>query len=205
MLSDTQRKAFVAVARTGRMAVCAQPSLDKEDWTARRWRVQSPLEHLQDRVRSNTGRCEHRRAGRVVSTGAARTVDPDAPVDPELTAQLRASGTWVGLLGLEFISASPALVRARLAWNAEMCTLRDALAGGALVSLADVTAAWCAHLNLPPGAAGTTTIELKVNYFRPVVSGRVHSAARPIHAGRRTMVVETELYGDARKLVAKVT
>ena len=61
----------------------------------------------------------------------------------------------------------------------------------------------CAFLNLPEGAA-TSTIESKTNFFRGVRSGQVTATSRPLHIGRTTIVVQTELRDDADKLVAMV-
>ena len=77
--------------------------------------------------------------------------------------------------------------------------------GGALIGLADNVGGFCAFLNLPDDAAGTATIESKTNFFGPVRSGYVHAISRPLHTGRRTIVVDTELYDDSGKLVARVT
>jgi acyl-coenzyme A thioesterase PaaI-like protein len=38
-----------------------------------------------------------------------------------------------------------------------------------------------------------------------VRNGVVHAASRPLHTGRRTIVVDTELYDDSEKLVARMT
>jgi acyl-coenzyme A thioesterase PaaI-like protein len=38
-----------------------------------------------------------------------------------------------------------------------------------------------------------------------VRNGVVHAISRPLHTGRRTIVVDTELYDDSEKLVARVT
>ncbi|MDE3024277.1 MAG: PaaI family thioesterase [Acidobacteriota bacterium] len=103
------------------------------------------------------------------------------------------------------VSASADEVRARLAWSEERCTAGDILHGGALMGLADNVGGFCAFLNLPDGAAGTATIESKTNFFGPVRSGYVHAVSRPLHTGRRTIVVDTELFDDAGKLVARVT
>lgn len=64
------------------------------------------------------------------------------------------------------------------------------------MTLADNVGAICAFLNLPPGA-GTSTIESKTNFLRAVTSGWVAAIARPLHAGRTTIVVQTEV-SDAR-------
>ncbi len=90
-------------------------------------------------------------------------------------------------------------------WDAETCTVGGAMHGGALMALADAAGAMAAFLNLPEGAAGTTTIESKTNFLRAARGGTVHAVARPLHAGRSTVVVETELRLEDGKLVTKTT
>jgi 1,4-dihydroxy-2-naphthoyl-CoA hydrolase len=123
----------------------------------------------------------------------------------DLTAQVAAAAPFTAFLGIEMESAEPAEVRARLAWSEEICTTGGVMHGGALMALADNVGGFCAFLNLPEGAAGTATIESKTNFFGPVRQGHVHAVSRPLHTGRRTIVVDTELYDDAGKLVARVT
>ncbi|MET8877983.1 PaaI family thioesterase [Nocardia sp. NPDC004604] len=108
-------------------------------------------------------------------------------------------------LGVEVLEHGTALVRSRIAWDESLCTLGGVLHGGVLMSLADATAAVCAFLNLPEGKQGTTTVESKSNFLRAVRSGHAIASARPLHAGRSFIVVETEIHDDANKLVAKVT
>jgi len=123
----------------------------------------------------------------------------------DLTAQVAAAAPFTTRLGMEFLAASPQEVRAQLAWEESLCTAGGALHGGALMGLADNVGGFCAFLNLPEGANGTATIESKANFFAAVRSGHVHAVARPLHTGKRTIVVDTELYDDAGKLVARVT
>jgi 1,4-dihydroxy-2-naphthoyl-CoA hydrolase len=126
-------------------------------------------------------------------------------VDSALTEQARAAMPFTAELGLELVSASPDEVRARLRWEERLCTAGAILHGGALMSLADAAGAYCAFLNLPEGTGGTATIESKTNFFRAVREGHVHATARPLHVGRTTIVVETDLHDDAGKHVARVT
>jgi len=107
-------------------------------------------------------------------------------------------------LGIEPVAATRDEVRARLAWQAPICTAGGLIHGGALMSLADSTGALCAFLNLPEGTS-TTTIESKTNFLRGVREGHVEAVSRPLHAGRTVIVVETELRDAAGRLVAKTT
>ena len=125
--------------------------------------------------------------------------------DTALTEAARASMPFADVLGLELIAATPEEVLARLAWEERLCTAGGILHGGALMSLADATGAYCAFLNLPEGAAGTATIESKTNFFSAVRGGHVIATSRPLHRGRTTIVVETDLHDASAKHVARVT
>ena len=127
------------------------------------------------------------------------------PVDPQLTAQVAEAAPFAGFLGIEIVSASPHEVRGRLAWSADKCTTGGFLHGGALMGLADSLGGFCAFLNLPPEAHGTATIESKTNFLGPVRGGYVDAIARPLHTGKRTIVVDTELYDEDGRFVARVT
>jgi uncharacterized protein (TIGR00369 family) len=106
-------------------------------------------------------------------------------------------------LGIEVASASSDEVRGRLAWAPERCTAGGVLHGGALISLADSVGAICAFLNLPEGA-NTATIESKTNFFRGVREGHVDAVSKPLHVGRTSIVVQTELQDANGKPVALV-
>jgi len=109
------------------------------------------------------------------------------------------------LLGVEVLAASPEEVRARIAWEERLCTAGGILHGGALMSLADAAGAYCTFLNLPERSTGTATIESKTNFFRAVREGHVVATSRPLHRGRTTIVVETDLHDAEGKHVARVT
>ena len=106
-------------------------------------------------------------------------------------------------LGVEVDAAAKEEVRGRLAWSPERCTAGGLLHGGALMSLADSLGALCAFLNLPDGAT-TATLESKTNFFRAVRDGHVEAVSRPLHVGRTSIVVQTELRDAQERPVAIV-
>jgi 1,4-dihydroxy-2-naphthoyl-CoA hydrolase len=106
-------------------------------------------------------------------------------------------------LGVDLESADPSTVAGTLAWSADRCTSDGVLHGGAIMALADTVGAICAYLNLPEGAS-TSTIESKTNFFRGVRSGLVRATAKPLHIGRRTIVVQTDVRDDQDRSVALV-
>jgi len=124
-----------------------------------------------------------------------------AAPDPQALA---AAMPFAVAVGVEVTSATAEEVRGRLAWAADRCTTAGVLHGGALMTLADTLGSICAFLNLPPGA-GTSTIESKTNFFAAVRSGHVEGVTHPLHVGRRTIVVQTDVRDANGRRVAQVT
>ena len=126
-------------------------------------------------------------------------------MDAALTKQLRGAMPYAGTLGFELLAASTEEVRGRVAWEERLTTAGGLMHGGVLMGLADSVGAFCAFLNLPDGSTATATIESKTNFFAAVRSGQVEARSRPLHRGSRTIVVETDLYDEGGKHVARVT
>ena len=106
--------------------------------------------------------------------------------------------------GVTLDTAAPDEVRGRLAWTPDLCTAGGVMHGGAVMAFADTVGAVCAFLNLPPGAT-TSTVQSATNFFRAVRSGTVTAVCRPLHVGRSTIVVRTDLHDDELRPVASVT
>jgi uncharacterized protein (TIGR00369 family) len=107
-------------------------------------------------------------------------------------------------IGVEVEAAAADEVRGAMDWLPERCTTAGLLHGGAVMALADSLGAICDFLNLPEGAS-TSTIESKTNFFRGARSGRISAVVQPLHVGRRTIVVQTDIRDDQDKRVALVT
>ena len=123
------------------------------------------------------------------------------PQDPSTILAMMPFATQ---LGVELDTVTPSEVTGRVAWAPELCTTFGLLHGGVLMATADTVGAVCAFLNLPQGAT-TSTIESKTNFFRGLSEGTVHATSRPLHAGRTTIVVQTDLLDDRGKRLAQVT
>ena len=122
---------------------------------------------------------------------------------PSATA-LRDTMPFARTCGIELTEAGPELVRGSVAWAPERCTAGDVMHGGVIMALADTLGGACAFLNLPEGA-GTSTIESKTNFFRAVRAGSAHGTTQPLHVGRTTIVVQTDVTDDEGRRVAQVT
>jgi len=127
-----------------------------------------------------------------------------APESTQLD-QLRDTMPFAAALGLRITAASPQEVVGTLDWAEARATAGGALHGGALMALADSLGGVCAFLNLPAGAGGTSTTSSSTVFMRGVRAGTVTATARPLHTGRSTIVVLTEIRDGDGRLVAQVT
>src|SRR5438874_7210509 len=62
------------------------------------------------------------------------------------------------------------------------------LHAAAVIALADTACGYGCILNLPEGATGFTTIELKTNFLRTAKDGMITCEARLVHGGRTTQL-----------------
>jgi len=142
---------------------------------------------------------------RSADTGAEEDMvsENEATAAPELEAAV-AQMPFAAALGMVLDAAGAGEVRGRLAWAPERCTTAGTMHGGALMALADSLGGLCAFLNLPPGA-GTATISSSTVFTRAVRKGEVIAVTRPLHVGRSTIVVQTDVADQAGRRVAQVT
>jgi uncharacterized protein (TIGR00369 family) len=130
---------------------------------------------------------------------------PEPVADPKLTEFAHTSMPFTALIGAELVSLDPDEVVGRLAWAPERCTSGEVMHGGAIMALADSVGALVAYLNLPETAQATTTTSSTTQFLRAVRGGNAIATARPLHKGRQSIVVETDVRDDEGRLVARVT
>lgn len=108
----------------------------------------------------------------------------------------RQSGSLPDHLGIKVLEA--ALERMVLAFDVSPAhhAPNGFLHAGSVVTLADTACGYGTVLNLPQGASGFTTIELKSNFFATALSGRVVATAVPVHRGRTTQVWDAEVVSE---------
>ena len=93
-----------------------------------------------------------------------------------------------GHLGLVFTHLSPSEVRSEVAVKPSHMAPNGFLHAATVVALADSSCGYGCVANLPPGASGFTTIELKSNFLGTALEGTIDCIAKPIHVGRTTQV-----------------
>jgi 1,4-dihydroxy-2-naphthoyl-CoA hydrolase len=124
---------------------------------------------------------------------------------PELTPEVfngRGKGRLPGLLGLQILTMSEQGVESRLEVRQDHMAPNGFLHAATVIALADTSCGYGCVAQLPQGASGFTTLELKANFLGTVKDGAVACRATPAHLGRTTQVwdaVVTEA-GTDRKI-----
>ena len=98
------------------------------------------------------------------------------------------SNNLPGLLGIVITGVNGKEVRSELPVRRELMAPNGYLHAGSVVALADTTAGYGCVANLPPGATGFTTIELKSNHLGTARDGTIECVATAAHLGRTTQV-----------------
>jgi uncharacterized protein (TIGR00369 family) len=98
------------------------------------------------------------------------------------------AGKLPGYLGIVVTHVSEAELRAELPLNETHMAPNGFLHAGKVVTLADTCAGYGCVANLPPGATGFTTIELKSNHLGTARQGTILGSAKPAHLGKTTQV-----------------
>jgi len=93
-----------------------------------------------------------------------------------------------GLLGIVVTDVSSTEVRAEIEVKESHMAPNGFLHAGSVVTLADTSCGNGCIANLPDGASGFTTIELKSNHLGTARDGTIECVATPAHMGRTTQV-----------------
>ena len=100
----------------------------------------------------------------------------------------RGAGKLPGHLGIVVTLATPQRMCAEFQVRPELMAPNGYLHAGSLITLADTMCGYGCLLNLPDGASGFTTVELKSNHLGTALDGTVLALATPVHLGRTTQV-----------------
>ena len=100
----------------------------------------------------------------------------------------RGVGYLPGHLGIVFTGFGPREMRAELAVTRQLMAPNGYLHAGTITTLADTASGYGCIANLPEGATGFTTIELKTNFLGTARDGVIECVATTAHAGRTTQV-----------------
>ena len=93
-----------------------------------------------------------------------------------------------GCLGVVIKHATTSEVKSELAIKKSVMAPNGYLHAASVIALADTSCGYGCRVNLPEGASGFTTIELKSNHVGTARDGTIECTAKPAHLGRTTQV-----------------
>ncbi len=100
----------------------------------------------------------------------------------------RGIGTLPGLIGVEVLEAEEGRLASRLELRDELLAPNGYLHAATIIALADTSCGYGCFVNLPEGAEGFTTVELKSNFLGTKREGVLGCEATLAHGGRTTQV-----------------
>jgi len=105
-------------------------------------------------------------------------------------------------LGINLVEFGNGSTTATLKVDSKFHNPMGTVHGGILTDLADLSMG-CAVASLLEGEESFTTIELKINFLRPVIETELRAEARVVHKGRTIALVESVLKNSEGKEVAR--
>lgn len=108
------------------------------------------------------------------------------------------------LIGFRLVSAQPGEAVVELEANERHANPMGTLHGGILCDIADAAMGIAYACTLEDGET-FTTLEMKINFLKPVWKARLRAAARVVKQGRTIGLVECDVTDDKQGLVARAS
>jgi uncharacterized protein (TIGR00369 family) len=108
------------------------------------------------------------------------------------------------LLGMRLVEFTVGAATFEMDVDARFANPMGTLHGGVLCDLADAAMGFSWASTLGDGET-FTTIELKINFFKPVFSGRLRATAKLVKQGRTVGMAECDVVDDKGSLVARAS
>jgi acyl-CoA thioesterase len=121
--------------------------------------------------------------------------------DKQLVLETIKNTPYLRLLGIELVEISREKVVMSLEMQEKLQQPYKLLHGGATASLIDTAMAFAVVTSI--GAEEkATTVDLTVQYLRPVTEGKVFCTAKVVRAGKRLVFLSAEVANEQGKLTA---
>lgn len=111
---------------------------------------------------------------------------------------------WADTIGAEIAEVDPGRVVVELDANPRHQHPGGVVQGGIITAVADA-AMGMSLLTLQSRGEANSTIELKINFIRPVTEGRIRAVGRVVEMRKNLLFSEADVYDQAGKLVARAS
>ena len=100
----------------------------------------------------------------------------------------RGTGRLPGLVGFRVTAFEEGRIDAELDIRPDLLAPNGYLHAATVIALADTACGYGCISNLPEGATGFTTVELKSNFIGTALEGTIATVARAVHLGNSTQI-----------------
>jgi uncharacterized protein (TIGR00369 family) len=111
---------------------------------------------------------------------------------------------WMETLGARIAEAKPGRVVLELVAGPRHRHGGGVVQGGVITQIADA-AMGLSLATLQPDGIWNTTIELKINFVRPAIEGRLRAVGRVIEMRQTLLFSEAEVFDERERLVARAS
>jgi uncharacterized protein (TIGR00369 family) len=111
---------------------------------------------------------------------------------------------WMDTLGARITEAEPGRVVLELAAGPQHRHGGGVVQGGVITQIADA-AMGMSLATLQPDGIWNTTIELKINFIRPAIEGRLRAVGRVVEMGEMLLFSEADVLDEAGRLIARAS
>ncbi len=129
-------------------------------------------------------------------------------IDPSLlekfAGKLKYPPPVAELIGFNLIGLEPGVARFELETDERHANPMGTLHGGILCDLADAAMGTAYASLLQPGES-FTTLELKINFLKPVWKAKLTAVGRVVKGGRTVGLVECDIFDEQASLVARAS
>ena len=119
-----------------------------------------------------------------------------------LKDEFNTNDTFCRLNDIRIIEIRDGYAEAEMIVNDDKLNANNVVQGGAIFTLADLAFAGAANSfeGLKASSMNST-----INFLRPGSGSKLNAVAQVVNRGKRSCLVETEVFNDSGKLIAKVT
>jgi uncharacterized protein (TIGR00369 family) len=111
---------------------------------------------------------------------------------------------WMETLGARITEAEPGRVVLELVAGPQHRHGGGVVQGGVITQIADA-AMGMSLATLQPDGTWNTTIELKINFIRPAIEGRLRAVGRVVEMGEMLLFSEADVLDEAGRLIARAS
>lgn len=128
----------------------------------------------------------------------------DHPLLEKFAGKMRFPAPVAELIGFNLIALEPGMARFELETDERHTNPMGTLHGGILCDLADAAMGVAYASLLQPGES-FTTLELKINFLKPVWKTKLIAVGRVVKGGRTVGLVECDITDEKEALVARAS